>query len=109
VRGSHNRVIEDADGEASHVLQLLENKAPQGAYELVVPGGPNRTARRARMAVKWERVVFRMRREQGQPEQLLEVTALRAYEPAPVLPASNLWTGCCLQATRSGPYATLEK
>lgn len=79
VRGSWNRVIEDAD-EDGHLLQWLESRAPQGAYELDVPAGPQRTARRARLAVRWGRVVLRLRNDRHLPEQLLEINAVWARE-----------------------------
>jgi hypothetical protein len=80
VRGSWNRVIEDADEDGQHLLEWLGKKAPQGAYEMDVPAGPQRTARRARIAVRWGKVVLRLRKDRDVPEQLLEINAVWAQE-----------------------------
>lgn len=80
VRGSWNRVIEDADEDGQHLLQWLKKKAPMGAYELHVPAGPKRTARLAHIAVRWGRVVLRMRNDRHLGEQLLEINAVWARE-----------------------------
>jgi hypothetical protein len=80
VRGSWNRVIEEADEDGQHLLEWLGKKAPQGAYEVDVPAGPRRTARRARIAVRWGKVVLRLRKDRGIPEQLLEINAVWAQE-----------------------------
>lgn len=78
VRGSWNRVIEDADEDSQHLLESLAKKAPAGAYEVDVPAGPQRTARRARMLVRWARVVLRLGRDHSR--QLLEITAVWTRE-----------------------------
>lgn len=75
VRGSWNRLIEDADEDGQHLLDWLARKAPQGAYQIDVPAGPNRTARRARMVIRWGQVVLRM------GHALLEINAVWAVEP----------------------------
>jgi hypothetical protein len=77
VRGSWNRLIEDADEDGQHLLDWLARKAPQGAYQVDVPAGPNRTARRARLVLRWGRVVLSM----GHGRQLLELNAVWAVEP----------------------------
>src|SRR5450631_207946 len=74
VRGTWNRVIEDADSDSQRLLQHLGQKAAQGAYEIDVPAGPQRTARRARLDVRWECVTFRMQK------QLLELNVAWATE-----------------------------
>lgn len=79
VRGSWNRLIEDADEDSQHLLECLAKKAPQGAYEIDVPAGPQRTARRARMLVRWTQVVLRLGREQNS-RQLLEINAVWTRE-----------------------------
>lgn len=78
VRGAWNRLIEDADENSQHLLECLGKKAPQGAYEVDIPAGPQRTARRARMLVRWERVVLRLGRDCSR--QLLELTAVWTVE-----------------------------
>jgi hypothetical protein len=79
VRGSWNRLIEDADEESQHLLEWLAKKAPQGAYEIDVPAGPQRTARRARMVVRWGQMVLRMGSEH-RSGQLLEINAVWTRE-----------------------------
>jgi hypothetical protein len=79
VRGSWNRMIDAAD-ENQHLLQWLERKAPQGAYEIDVPAGPQRTGRRARIAVRWGQVVLRLNRDRHLGKQLLEINAVWARE-----------------------------
>jgi len=79
VRGSWNRMLEDADDNSQHLLEWLARKAPQGAYEIDVPAGPQRTARRARIAIRWEPVVLRLRDDRRR-EQLLELNAVWARE-----------------------------
>ena len=78
VRASWNRVI-DTDDDSNHLLECLAKKAPQGAYEIDVPAGSQRTARRARMLVRWTKVVLRLGREQNS-RQLLEVSAVWTRE-----------------------------
>lgn len=79
VRGSWNRLIEDADEESQHLLEWLAKRTPQGAYELDVPAGPQRTARRARMVVRWGQVVLRLGGEQHSG-RLLEINAVWTRE-----------------------------
>lgn len=79
VRGSWNRLIEDADEEGQHLLEVLAKKAPQGAYEIDVPAGPQRTARRARMVTRWGQLVLRMGGTR-RSEQLLEINAVWTRE-----------------------------
>lgn len=80
VRGSFDRIIEDADEENHHLLDWLRQKAPRGGYALDVPPGPGRSARRARIAVRWGRVVLKMRKVANRHDQLLEVDAVWARE-----------------------------
>lgn len=80
VRGSWDRVIEDADEDSQHLLQWLGRKPSQGTYEIDVPAGPQRKARRARIAVRWDRVVLRMASERHLPKQLLEIDVVWARE-----------------------------
>lgn len=79
VRGSWNRLIEDTDEDSQHLLDWLAKKAPQQAYEIEVPAGPKRTARCARMVVRWGQVVLRMGSER-RSGQLLEINAVWARE-----------------------------
>jgi hypothetical protein len=80
VRSSWNRVIEDIDEQNHHLLDWLRQRAPRGGYELDVPAGPGRSARRARIAIRWGRVVLKMQNETHLPDQLLEVDAVWAQE-----------------------------
>jgi hypothetical protein len=75
VRGSSNRLVEDEDSQ--HLLELLAKKPSQDTYEVEVPAGPQRTARRARMVVRWGEMVLRMGRKS---KQLLEINAVWARE-----------------------------
>ena len=79
VRGSWNRLIEDADEEGQHLLEALGKRAPQGVYEIDVPAGPQRTARRARMVTRWGQVVLRMGSARGS-ERLLEINVVWTRE-----------------------------
>ena len=79
VRGSWNRLIESADEDSQHLLEWLGKKPPQGAYEIDVPAGPKRTARRARVTVRWGRVVLRLR-DNRRREKLLELNVVWARE-----------------------------
>lgn len=78
VRGSWDRVIEDAGGSTHRLLQWLDRKSPRYAYEVNVPAGPNRTARLARISVRWGKVVLRMHGRHR--KDLLEVSAVWARE-----------------------------
>lgn len=75
VRGSWNRLIDEVDEENQYLLESLAGKAPRGAYELDVPAGPQRTARRARMVVRWGQEVLRLG-----SGQLLEINAVWTRE-----------------------------
>jgi len=75
VRGSWNRLIDEVDEESQYLLESLAKKAPRGAYELDVPAGPQRTARRAGMVVRWGQEVLRLG-----SGQLLEINAVWTRE-----------------------------
>ena len=80
VRTSWNRIIEDANEQDHYLVDWLRERAPRGAYELDVPAGPGRTARRARIVVRWGRVVRKMSKATHLPTQLIELDAVWALE-----------------------------
>jgi hypothetical protein len=79
VRGSWNRLIDEVDEESKYLLEWLAKKAPQGDYQIDVPAGPQRTARRARMVVRWGQVVLRLGNGKDSG-QLLEINAVWTRE-----------------------------
>jgi len=80
VRSSWDRIIEDIDEGNHHLLEWLQRRPPRAGYEMDVSAGPGRSARRARIAVRWGRVVLKVRKVANRHDQLLEVDAVWAQE-----------------------------
>jgi hypothetical protein len=80
VRGSWDRLIEATGKDKQYLRQWLARQKPGGHYFLDVTGGPSRTARKARIDVRWAHVVLRLRDRWAKTERKLEVTAVWARE-----------------------------
>jgi len=80
VRGCWDRLIEATGRDKQYLRKWLAREAPGGHYELDVTAGPKRTARRARIDVRWGRVVLRLRDKWMKTERRLEVMAVWARE-----------------------------
>ncbi len=80
VRGSWDRLIEATGKDKQYLRQKLAGEASGGHYHLDIAAGPKRTARRARINVRWRRVTLRLRDHWAKTERRLEVTAVWARE-----------------------------
>lgn len=80
VRASWDRLIEATGKDKQYLRQWLARQEPGGRYYLNVTAGPNRTARKARIDVRWARVVLRLRDRWAKTERKLELTAVWARE-----------------------------
>ncbi len=80
VRGSWDRLIEATGKDKAYLRQWLGLQAPGGSYQLDIPAGAKRTARRASIKVRWGRVVLRLRDRWAKTERRLEVMAVWARE-----------------------------
>jgi hypothetical protein len=80
VRSSWDRLIEATGKDKQYLRQWLARQAPGGDYSLNVTEGPHRSARHARIDVRWGRVVLRLRDRWAKTERKLEVTAVWARE-----------------------------
>ena len=80
VRGSWNRLIEATGNDKQYLRQWLDRQAPGGEYLLDVAAGPKRTARQARMVVRWGSVVLCLRNARGKAKRPLKVCAVWARE-----------------------------
>ena len=88
VRSSWDRLIETTGKNKQHLRQWLGREAPGGHYDLDVSAGPKRTARSARIDVRWGRVVFRFRDRVANTDTRLEMMAVWAREEG-TCPASE--------------------
>jgi hypothetical protein len=79
-RSSWDRLVEGTGKDRQYLRELLGEQAPRGTYELDVAAGPNRSARRATMAVRVARVTLRLRDKHTGKENRLSVTAVWARE-----------------------------
>jgi transposase Tn5 family protein len=59
VRATHDRKLMDSDG--SYLFEHLEKQPPAAFYDLNVPAGPKRTARRANMQLRFTQVGLDLR------------------------------------------------
>jgi hypothetical protein len=80
VRSSWDRLVEASGHDKQYLRQQLALEAPGGEYILDVSGGPKRTARHARMVVRWSRVALRLRDKWSKTERRLELSAVWARE-----------------------------
>ena len=80
VRSSWNRLIEATGADEQYLRQRIAREAPGGAYELDVPAGWKRAPRRARIVVRWTRVVLRLRDQWRKSEKRLAVCVVWARE-----------------------------
>jgi len=83
VRASWNRLLETTGKDKQYLRQWLAREAPGGSYSLDISAGPKRTARHARITVRWGRVVLRLRNRWTKTERQLEVYAVWAREEGP--------------------------
>jgi len=88
VRSSHNRMIQvghDDTGPMSHLHDHLRTLAEQGRRDIELSDRPERTARRACVAVAWAAVQIQApANPRGQyRDQPLAVWSLRVWEPQP--------------------------
>jgi hypothetical protein len=74
VRSSWDRLVEASGHDKQYLRQQLALEAPGGEYILDVSGGPKRTARHARMVVRWSRVALRLRDKWSKTERRLELS-----------------------------------
>lgn len=80
VRSSWNRLVESTGQDRQYLRELLAEQHSWGQYDLKVPAGPNRTARRACMAVRVAQVVLLLRDKWMKTERKLALTAVWASE-----------------------------
>lgn len=80
VRGSWDRLIEATGQDKARLRQWLSLQAPGGGYQLDIPAGAKRAARRAAIKVRWGRVVLLMRDRVAKKKHRLEVMAVWARE-----------------------------
>ena len=78
VRSSYNRRLEAEDKR--YLFDELRAAGPLHEYLLDVPGGPKRTARKARMVVRTTRVAIRLRDRRKDTTQPFEVTVVETRE-----------------------------
>jgi hypothetical protein len=78
VRSSYNRRLEAEDKR--YLFDELRAAGPLHEYLLDVPGGPKRTARKARMVVRTTRVAIRLRDRRKETTQPFEVTVVETRE-----------------------------
>lgn len=88
VRSSWNRLIDATGKDKQYLRQWLAREAPGGHYDLDIPAGPKRKARRAHIDVRWGRVVFRLHDRLAKTVTRLEVMAVWAREEG-TCPASE--------------------
>lgn len=81
VRGRWDRAIDDRLGSVRRKLLYSANK---GEYELVVPSGPKRTARTARMMISFEKVTLKLTESDTKASKSLTLTAVLAREMSAV-------------------------
>ena len=79
-RSSWDRLVESTGKDKLYLRQRLLREAPGGQYSLEVSGGPHRTARSARMVVRWANVTLRLRDRQHGTEMSLALTAVWTRE-----------------------------
>ena len=80
VRSNWDRLLEVTGKDKQHLRQWLAREAPGGHYLLNISAGPKRTARQARIEVRWGRVVFRLRDRVAKTNTRLEIMAVWARE-----------------------------
>jgi hypothetical protein len=80
VRSRTNRRIGLEGDEVGHLREQLARLSMRGHYELEVSGKHKRRARKARMAVRFERVILRLRDPRTDRITLLPVTAVWTRE-----------------------------
>jgi hypothetical protein len=80
VRGAWDRVIATTGNDKQYLRQWLDQEAPGGQYMLEVSAGPKRTARLARIIVRWASVTLRLRNLPRYGERQLNVMAVWARE-----------------------------
>ena len=80
MRGSWDRLVQATGKDKQYLRQTLAREAPGGEYLLDVTAGPKRTARRARILVRYARVVLRLRDKRTKKERRLEVNGVWARE-----------------------------
>ena len=77
VRGHWDRAIDDT---LRTLRRKLAYSATKGEYDLVVPPGPKRTARTARMVVRFEKVTLKLTDPDTKESKSLTLTAVLARE-----------------------------
>lgn len=81
VRASHNRrLLVPTQGERKYLWPTLQAEKPVGTYELDVPGGPGRTARKATMEVRVAHPVLALRNHQTKQVTPAPITAVLTTE-----------------------------
>lgn len=80
VRSSHNRRLESSGKVPRYLRDELAKTKPCGAYQLTVLGGPGRTAREARMVVRFGTFTLRMQDKATGTISRLTLTAVSARE-----------------------------
>lgn len=60
VRGHWNRKVRDPGGERRYILDILARKSPRGTYKLTVKEGSHRSARLAKMSVRYANVTLEL-------------------------------------------------
>ncbi len=80
VRGSWDRLIDATGNDKQYLRQWLDREAPGGEYRLEISAAPKRTARLARIVVRWACVTLRLRNVPRYGECWLDVTVVWARE-----------------------------
>ena len=83
VRGSWDRLVESFGTSKHYLREVLARRTPIGSYELDVPAGPGRSARRAKMTVRVAKVTLVLRDKWMKTSTTLALTALITKESRP--------------------------
>jgi hypothetical protein len=80
VRGNWNRLVESFGTSKHYLREVLGRHKPIGSYELDVPAGPGRRARRAKMTVRAAKVTLLLRDKWMKTATPLTLTAVITNE-----------------------------
>ena len=105
VRGAWDRLVESTGEGKEYLRALLGHRAPQGQYELKVPGGPKRKSRLAKMLVRVAAVTLRLRDQWNKTEKTLSLNVVWAREDGTTPPGEKPLDWLLLT---SAPVDTME-
>ena len=80
VRGAWNRKVRDEGGHRRYLYDVLARKAPMGTYTMRVSEGPGRSAREAKMSVRFAPVTIALKNRPSTSSRALQSNAIWVRE-----------------------------